>query len=157
MRARKAASVVLLGLTASLPSVGVARADKRTHPDERARLATDVVVGAVTDSYTKDAVTDRMGEGTTERRFLFEIRIDAVERGATEPGDLLYVRAWRVVGYPGDAPKIGTSGHAPLPKVGDRVRVFAMKGPYPEGGQTDSGFTAVYENGFVILPADAAR
>lgn len=148
---------VLLGLLVALCMGTAAMAEKDVPRSDRLQLATDVFTGRVTDVYSKTVTTGRFGKGTLEERLLYEVAIDAVENaGSVRVGDVLYVRAWRIKRVPDGKPQVGGMwGHSPLPDVGSRVRVFAVHGAYPDGNQTDQGFSAVYGAGFETLPASA--
>lgn len=156
MFAALAVAVAVGGVFVSLPPR--ATADQKITPEGRRKLATDIVVGSVSDLFTKTIETDRHGEGTIEVRYLFEVQVEKVEKGGLTPGEVLYVRAWHIDRSGANAKESlhgGLWGHKPLPKVGDRVRAFVVHGPYKDGNQADNGYAAVYPTGLVTLPADA--
>jgi len=139
-------------LILSIAILGVAsvRGDEApTGPDARAQDSNEQIRGTVQAVYTKNE--DRANSVKTY--YLFEILVSALEKGdSSKVGDLLYVRAFSIEARPGKLLPTGSSGHRPLPKTGDRLRVFIVKGPYSSTGQTDSGRSAFYPDGFEILP-----
>lgn len=142
-----AAAAALAAALALLPS-GRAGADEKTSIEARARIATDIVVGVVSDAYSRRVPAD---EGTVKIRHLIEVQVAEVEKGSLRPGDVLYVRAWRKATA---EKQLGRFGHEPIPEVGARVRALVVRGPYEPGGQDDNGWSAVYPNGFVLLGGD---
>src|SRR5262245_61746604 len=126
-------------------------AERAMADKDREAEATDIFVGTVTDVYTKDVTTKRLGEGTVERRYLFEFKVESVERGSVQKDALCYVRAWHLIAAGKDG-GMGESGHSPLPKLGERVHVFCVRGSYEFMPQSDNGFAAVYPTGFDPLP-----
>ena len=133
----------------------LAVAEQKTSPRARAKIATDVVVGEVSDTYAKTVTTERYGKGTVEKRSLIEVQVAKVEKGGLKARDVLYVRVWRIESIPSREKPMGRYGHKPIPKAGDKVRVFVVRGPYAPANQTDNGYAAVYPNGFEILTKDS--
>jgi hypothetical protein len=120
----------------------------------REEEATDIVVGRVSDVYVKDVETELYGKGTIEHRYLVELQVEKVEKGALREKDVVYVRAWKLARFPAHVKAAaGPGGHEVIPEIGDRMRVFAVRGPYPLANQTDNGYAAVYPTGFVKLEA----
>jgi hypothetical protein len=118
----------------------------------RDKEATDIVVGRVSDLYMKDVETELYGKGTIEHRYLVELQVESVERGSVRAKDVLYLRAWELARFPeGVKAACGPGGHTNIPKIGDKVRVYAVRGPYADANQDDNGYAAVYPTGFVKL------
>jgi hypothetical protein len=144
-------------LTATITALlilAAARAERAPlGPDQLKAEATHVVTGTVKAIYAKDAESDLYGKGTVETRYLLEIEVAGVEKGAgLEKGDIVYARCWRLKkrGATGLVP--GPSGHFEIPAEGARVRVYLAKGKYSPTGQTDNGWAVVYPNGVETLP-----
>ena len=94
-------------------------------------------------------------KGTVEKRSLIEVQVERVKKGGLKARDVLYVRVWRIESIPSREKPMGRYGHKPIPKAGDKVRVFVVRGPYAPANQTDNGYAAVYPNGFEILTKDS--
>lgn len=121
-------------------------------PKELQRESTHVFQGEVLGVYSRVVDSTLYGEGTRVTQYVIEIRVDSVTNGQDmKPGDIAYVRAWKLKerGAAGLAP--GPSGHFALPQEGQHVRVHAARGRYRPTGQDDRGMTAVYPNGFGLL------
>lgn len=127
-------------------------AEKAMSDALREKESTDIIVGKVSDLYMKDVETELYGKGTIEHRFLVEVQIENVEKGSLRAKDVLYVRAWKLARFPAEVKSAtGPGGHKNIPDIGDKVRVYAVRGPYPDANQTDNGYAAVYPTGFVRL------
>jgi hypothetical protein len=123
-------------------------------PEQLNKEATHVVTGTVKAIYAKDVETSLYGKGTVETRYLLEIEIQGVEKGAgLEKGDVVYARCWRLKTHGAAGLIPGPSGHFGIPTEGASVRVYLAKGRYGPTGQTDNGFAIVYPNGIEALPA----
>ena len=140
--------VALVVAVAWRPRAAVA--EIKLMPGARKKIATDIVVGTVSDLYEKKVATKRYGRGTVEKRFLVEMQVEKVEKGDLKKGRVLYVRAWKIHHIPGGSGKVvGFSGHKSIPSVGDKIRAYVVRGPYM--GQTDNGYAAVYPTGFASI------
>jgi hypothetical protein len=147
----------LLWITAScawLCAMSLSHAERvPLSPKELQRESTHIFQGEVLGVYSRVVDSTLYGEGTRVTKYVIEIRVDSVTDGHDmKPGDIAYVRAWKLKqrGAAGLSP--GPSGHFAIPKEGQRIRVHAARGRYRPTGQEDRGMTAVYPNGFEVLP-----
>lgn len=121
-------------------------------PEKLKKEATHIVEGKVLGTYSRVEESMLYGAGTLVTRYVVEIQVGLVEDAAgIKPGDIIYVRAWRLKkrGAAGLTP--GPGGHFTIPEEGDQIRAYAVKGKYRATGQDDRGMTAVYPNGFEVL------
>lgn len=152
---------VLLSVIVLLLATAPASAERAMTEKARRDEATDVFVGVVSDRYSKRVSFKRNGDENIENRYLLEIAIEEVEKGSLAKGTLGYVRAWDVAVHgrldAAGLPPIGEGGHSPIPNVGDRVRVFCVRGEYRFMPQSDAGYAAVYPSGFEIVRAKSDK
>ena len=142
--------VALVVAAAWRPRAAVA--DAKLLPGARNKIATDIVVGTVSDLYKKKVETERYGRRTVEKRFLVEVQVEKVEKGDLKKGRVLYVRAWKIDRIPGGSGNaVGPSGHKSIPSIGDKIRAYVVRGPYKPAGQIDNGYAAVYPTGFASI------
>ena len=115
------------------------------------KTATHVVTGTVKAIYERKERKD----GWAYTRYVAEVAIDAVEKGAgLEKGRLAYVRYWRR-SYVGGKPPPSTSGHRGLPKAGETLRIYLARNAYDGFGKTqDGGLNVIGANGFERLSRD---
>ena len=121
-------------------------------PEKLKKEATHIVEGKVLGTYSRVDESTLYGAGTLVTRYVVEIEVSLViDAEGIEPGDIIYVRAWKLKkrGTAGLTP--GPSGHFTIPEKGDQIRVYAAQGKYLATGQEDEGMTAVYPNGFEVL------
>lgn len=150
MRTRIVAVVATGVIAMALLWPGSAAAEKVLTEKGREKEATDIIVGRVSDVWVKDVETELYGKGTIEHRFLVEVQVEKVEKGSLRAKDVLYVRAWKLARWPATVKQAaGPGGHENIPDIGDRMRVYAVRGPYPDTNQTDNGYSVVYPTGFV--------
>jgi hypothetical protein len=132
--------------------VASARAELRPRtPKELTEGSTNIVTGRVLAIYTRDVETELAGKGTVETHCVVEIEVEAVEKGdGIRAKDLVYVRCWHLKKH-GEPRRPGPVGHD-LPKEGDNVRAYVVRGGLSPTEKKDSGFAALEPNGFVKLP-----
>src|SRR5205823_2349481 len=100
-------------------------------PEQKKAEATHIVTGTVKGIYAKDVTTDLYGIGTVETRYLLEIEVLGVEKGAgVVKGDIVYARCWRLKRHGATGPVPGPSGHFDIPAEGAAVRAYLAKGRY---------------------------
>jgi hypothetical protein len=120
-------------------------------PEALKAEATHIVTGLVKAVYGLDKLSTSYGEGTIETDYLLEIEVQTVEKGeGLKPGDLLYVRSWKVK-KPGVRRIPGPYGHFIIPAKGERIRAFVVYGRYAPTAQSDNGWVVVYPNGIEKL------
>jgi hypothetical protein len=123
-------------------------------PEQQKAEATHIVTGTVKTIYAKDVESGLYGKATVETRYLLEIEVLGVEKGAgLEKGDIVYARCWRLKKHGAAGPTPGPSGHFGIPGEGAAVRAYLAKGKYAATGQSDNGWAVVYPNGIEALPA----
>jgi len=147
-------AIIVLTIVAAWAALlgSAVRAEKVMTDAAREKEATDIVVGRVSDVYMKDVETELYGKGTIEHRYLVELQVEGVEKGGLHEKDVIYLRAWELARFPeGVRSCAGPGGHKDIPAIGDKVRVYAVRGPYSDANQTDNGYAAVYPTGFVKL------
>lgn len=85
------------------------------------------------------------------------VKIAAVEKGdALAPGDRVGCRYWTRDWLRSATPPLTTNGHWPLPRSGQRVRVYLVADGYNGFGQTtDGGYDVFGRNGWEILSTPA--
>jgi hypothetical protein len=121
-------------------------------PEEQSAEATHIVTGVVKAIYGRDVETALYGKGTVETHYVVEIEVRGVEKGAgIAKGDIVYARCWRLKKHGENGQVPGPSGHFDIPKEGDQVRAFLVKGKYGATGQADNGTALVYPNGIEKL------
>ena len=148
--------IVAALLLPAMPS----RAEKA--PESPARLlakSTHVVTGKVQAIYSREVKTDEW----IYTRFVAEILVDTVEKTektSAEPkkGSVTYARYWKRK-YRGLIPPPAAYGHYGIPKEGDHVKAFLVRGSNDGYGHvtTDGGFDVIGPNGFAISKKPAAR
>ncbi len=91
-------SLITLAIVGVIPVLAIAMlwprlavAEQKTSPKARAKIATDVVVGEVSDTYAKTVTTERYGKGTVEKRSLIEVQVERVSRPTAIHPDKLAV------------------------------------------------------------------
>jgi hypothetical protein len=145
----------LAATLAALLILTAARAERvPLSPEQQKAEATHVVTGTVKGVYAKDVESGLYGKGTVETRYLLEIEVRGVEKGAgVEKGDIIYARCWRLKARGATGLVPGPSGHFGIPAEGAAVRGFLAKGKYGPTGQSDNGWAVVYPNGIEPLSA----
>src|SRR5262245_41696167 len=119
-------------------------------PKELAEEATNVVTGRVLAVYSREVETELYGKGTTETRSVAEIEVEGVEKGdGIKDKEVIYVRCWHVKNR-GASERPGPVGHD-IPKTGDRVRAYLVRGGMSPTEKRDTGLAAVEPNGLVTL------
>jgi hypothetical protein len=120
-------------------------------PKELAEQATNIVVGRVLAAYSRDVETELYGKGTIETKSVVEIEVEGVEKGdGIKDKDVIYVRCWHLKKR-GALKRPGPVGHE-IPKTGDRVRAYLVRGGMSPGKKKDAGLAAVEPNGLMALP-----
>lgn len=104
-------------------------------PEDLQSESTDIISGTVNAIYSRE-VKDRE---ITKTHYAAEITVSKTEKGDLKPGDLIYIRYWRMTGHPPGW--VGPSGAWNAPKEGDGVLVFLSKAQ-------DGGFDVLQPNGF---------
>lgn len=133
-----------------LVAFALAEARPRT-PKELTEESTNIVAGRVLAIYARDIETERSGKGTVETHCVVEIEVEAVEKGdGIRAKTIVYVRCWHLKKH-GVPKRPGPVGHD-LPKEGDQVRAYLVRGGLSPTQKKDSGFAALEPNGFVELP-----
>jgi hypothetical protein len=135
--------------------LGVVRAEKVfSSPEELRARATHVVTGTV-----ESVSAARELEGAWEYvRYRAVVRVGALEKGSgLAAGDTFECRYWTKSWLAPTPPPPDTSGHSPLPRRGQSVRVFVVNAGYNGfGTTTDGGYDVFGRNGWEILsPATA--
>ena len=119
-------------------------------PEQRDAAASLVVTGTVASSTTSDVGAAESIDEITD----LTVQVEAVERGSgASAGQEISVRCWTVVKRPPGW--VGPTGVNPLPKIGDRIRVWLV----PDGdGDGDGGWKPLEPNGVEILgPAPVSQ
>jgi hypothetical protein len=121
-------------------------------PKELSEGSTNIVTGRVLAIYARDVETELYGKGTVETMSVVEIEVEGVEKGdGIKDKDVIYVRCWQLKKRGALKKRPGPVGHD-IPKEGDKVRAYIVRGGMSPTQKKDSGFAALEPNGFVALP-----
>ena len=122
-------------------------------PKELAGGATNIVTGRVLAVYSRDVETERYGKGTIETKSVVEIEVGGVEKGdGIKEKDVIYVRCWHLKKR-GALERPGPVGHD-IPKTGERVRAYLLRGGLSPTEKPDAGLAAVEPNGLAPLSSE---
>ncbi len=148
-------ALTILGIAAALfggtPAAHAAVPNRS--PKQLQKVATDIVVGKVTEIYMSAPAED--GDSATTM-IVAEIQIQDVEKGDLKKGGLVYARYWekKWLGKASEIPPDGSMSFRPAPKNGSLVRVYLGRDVSNGlGEQKDGGYNVLLPNGFEVLKA----
>lgn len=133
-------SRILIQFTvASLLATPFCCGEKADYPGEAEEKATNILTGTVTTIYSKVTRTEAHETG----HYIAEVRVESVQKGeGIQPGQLAYVRYWHHLKWLEKGPiPPGPSGHANIPKEGERRRICLVK-------SADGALDVYYVSGF---------
>lgn len=131
--------IAILPITTCLLVAGVCLGEKADFPGEAEEKATHILTGTVAAIYSKITRT----EANETVYYVAEVRVENVEKGeGIRPGQLAYVRYWHHLKWLEKGPIApGPSGHANIPKEGDKRRMCLVRG-------ADGSLDVYYVSGF---------
>ena len=127
---RRIGPLVLIGILSSAVLHRLAVGDiAPLSPEQLQSQSSDIVVGVVT---SRQITRDETDKDWDKRSFVYEIEVEAVEKGDHARGDSLVASAWTKRWTGSGIPPPSGMGHEPLPLEGERARFF-LKAKAGEG------------------------
>ena len=107
--------------------------------------ATDIVLGVV----EARRIDESEDEGFRRKEFVYRVRVEEVEKGDLERGDLIEARAWNTTWVGPGEPPAHASGHAPLPLKGELAK-FHLTPREPDGRSSNPSYDVLLPNGIEL-------
>ena len=133
---RRIGPLVLLGILSSAVLHRMAVGDIAPLSAEQLQSqSSDIVVGVVT---SRQITRDETDKDWDKRSFVYEIEVEAVEKGDFARGESLVASAWAQRWVGSGIPPPSGMGHTPLPLEGERARFFLKAKAKAKAGEGET-------------------